>query len=54
MQHFWSYYNVMFGEDGALTRLEKALIGIAVARSKQCILHRLVYQHARRFRGETR
>jgi alkylhydroperoxidase/carboxymuconolactone decarboxylase family protein len=36
MQHFWSYYNAVFGEDGALTRREKALIGLAVAHSKQC------------------
>lgn len=36
MQHFWSYYNGVFGQDGALTKREKALIGLAVAHSKQC------------------
>ena len=36
MNKFWAYYNGVFGEDGALTRREKALIGLAVAHSKQC------------------
>ncbi len=36
MQGFWSYYNSVFGQDGALTKREKALIGLAVAHSKQC------------------
>ncbi len=36
MQGFWSYYNDVFGHDGALTKREKALIGLAVAHSKQC------------------
>ncbi|HMG25712.1 MAG TPA: hypothetical protein VKH36_02745 [Acidimicrobiia bacterium] len=35
MNRFWAYYNGVFGEDGALTRREKALIGLAVAHSKQ-------------------
>lgn len=36
MQQFWSYYNGVFGADTALTKREKALIGLAVAHSKQC------------------
>jgi alkylhydroperoxidase/carboxymuconolactone decarboxylase family protein len=36
MNKFWAYYNAVFAEDGALTRREKALIGLAVAHSKQC------------------
>jgi alkylhydroperoxidase/carboxymuconolactone decarboxylase family protein len=36
MDKFWAYYNGVFGQDGALTRREKALIGLAVAHSKQC------------------
>ncbi|MGH9078281.1 MAG: arsenosugar biosynthesis-associated peroxidase-like protein [Acidimicrobiales bacterium] len=36
MGRFWSYYNDVFGQDGALTKREKALIGLAVAHSKQC------------------
>ena len=36
MQQFWSYYNGVFGKDTALTKREKALIGLAVAHSKQC------------------
>jgi alkylhydroperoxidase/carboxymuconolactone decarboxylase family protein len=36
MQKFWAYYNGVFAVDGALTRREKALIGLAVAHSKQC------------------
>ena len=36
MQRFFAYYTGVFGEDGALTRREKALIGLAVAHSKQC------------------
>lgn len=38
MRQFWSYYNGVFGTDTALTKREKALIGLAVAHSKQyCI-----------------
>lgn len=36
MQKFWAYYHGVFGQDGALTRREKALIGLAVAHSRQC------------------
>ena len=36
MQRFWSYYNGVFSGDSALTKREKALIGLAVAHSKQC------------------
>lgn len=36
MRRFWAYYNDVFGQDGALTKREKALIGLAVAHSKQC------------------
>ena len=36
MQKFWAYYQAATGEDGALTRREKALIGLAVAHAKQC------------------
>lgn len=35
-EKFFSYYNAATGEDGALTKREKALIGLAVAHSKQC------------------
>ncbi len=35
-QKFFDYYNTVTGEDGALTRREKALIALAVAHSKQC------------------
>src|SRR5262249_50988436 len=35
MNRFWAYYNGVFGEDGALTRREKALIGLAVGDLKQ-------------------
>lgn len=33
---FLAYYGAATGEDGALTRREKALIGLAVAHAKQC------------------
>lgn len=33
---FLAYYSAATGEDGALTRREKALIGLAVAHAKQC------------------
>lgn len=33
---FFDYYNAATGTDGALTKREKALIGLAVAHSKQC------------------
>ncbi len=36
MDKFWAYYNATFGVDGALTKREKSLIGLAVAHSKQC------------------
>ncbi len=36
MAKFWAYYNAATGEDGALTKREKALIALAVAHSKQC------------------
>jgi alkylhydroperoxidase/carboxymuconolactone decarboxylase family protein len=36
MDRFWAYYNATFAQDGALTVREKALIGLAVAHSKQC------------------
>ena len=36
MNRFFAYYNKVTGEDGALTKREKALIALAVAHSKQC------------------
>ena len=36
MDKFWAYYNAVTGQDGALSKREKALIALAVARSKQC------------------
>lgn len=36
MQKFWDYYLGVFGQNSALTKREKALIGLAVAHSKQC------------------
>lgn len=36
MDKFFNYYNSVLGEDGALTKREKALIELAVAHSKQC------------------
>ena len=36
MDKFFNYYNSVLGEDGALTKREKALIALAVAHSKQC------------------
>ncbi|WP_394837001.1 arsenosugar biosynthesis-associated peroxidase-like protein [Pendulispora rubella] len=36
MDKFFAYYNAVTGEDGALTKREKALIALAVAHSKQC------------------
>lgn len=36
MDKFFEYYNSVTGEDGALTKREKALIALAVAHSKQC------------------
>ena len=36
MDGFFAYYNAVIGEDGALTKREKALIALAVAHSKQC------------------
>ena len=36
MDKFFSYYNSVLSEDGALTKREKALIALAVAHSKQC------------------
>ncbi|HXZ24838.1 MAG TPA: arsenosugar biosynthesis-associated peroxidase-like protein [Nitrospiria bacterium] len=36
MKKFFDYYNEATGVDGALTKREKALIGLAVAHTKQC------------------
>lgn len=36
MDKFFEYYNKVTGEDGALTKREKALIALAVAHAKQC------------------
>ncbi|MDQ6783117.1 MAG: arsenosugar biosynthesis-associated peroxidase-like protein [Actinomycetota bacterium] len=36
MAKFWAYYNAATGENGALTKREKALIALAVAHTKQC------------------
>jgi len=36
MDQFFSYYNKVTGEDGSLTRREKALIALAVSHSRQC------------------
>lgn len=36
MDMFFTYYNKVTGEDGALTKREKALIGLAVSHAKQC------------------
>lgn len=33
---FFAYYTAATGEDGALTKREKALIALALAHSKQC------------------
>src|ERR1051326_9097893 len=35
-EKFFDYYNSVTGQDGALTRREKALIARAVAHSEQC------------------
>ncbi len=36
MKKFFDYYNAATGEDGALTKREKALIALAVAHVKHC------------------
>ena len=36
MDKFFNYYNTVTGEDGSLTKKEKALIALAVATAKQC------------------
>jgi alkylhydroperoxidase/carboxymuconolactone decarboxylase family protein len=36
MDKFFAYYTSVTGEDGALSKREKALIALAVAHSKQC------------------
>ncbi len=36
MEKFFSYYNAVVGQDGALTKREKALIALAVSHVKQC------------------
>ena len=36
MDAFFSYYNKVVGEDGALSKREKALIALAVSHVKQC------------------
>lgn len=36
MKKFFAYYGAVTGEDGALSKREKALIALAVAHAKQC------------------
>ena len=36
MDKFFEYYNLVTGQDGALTKREKSLIALAVAHAKQC------------------
>jgi alkylhydroperoxidase/carboxymuconolactone decarboxylase family protein len=36
MEKFFAYYNAVVGQDGALTKREKALIALAVSHVKQC------------------
>jgi alkylhydroperoxidase/carboxymuconolactone decarboxylase family protein len=36
MDKFFDYYNAVTGEDGALTKREKALIALAISHFKQC------------------
>ena len=36
MEKFFSYYNTVTGQDGALTKREKALIALAVAHAQKC------------------
>jgi alkylhydroperoxidase/carboxymuconolactone decarboxylase family protein len=36
MQKFFEYYGAVTGQDGALSKREKALIALALAHSKQC------------------
>ncbi len=36
MKKFFEYYNAVTGEEGSLTKREKALIALAIAHSKQC------------------
>ncbi|RME01418.1 MAG: 4-carboxymuconolactone decarboxylase [Calditrichaeota bacterium] len=36
MKKFFDYYNTVVGQDGALSKREKALIALAVAHSRQC------------------
>lgn len=36
MEKFFAYYNAVIGEDGALSKREKALIALAVAHAEQC------------------
>jgi alkylhydroperoxidase/carboxymuconolactone decarboxylase family protein len=36
MEAFFAYYTKATGEDGALTKREKALIALAMAHAKQC------------------
>lgn len=36
MDKFFEYYNGVVGEDGALTKREKALIALAISHFKQC------------------
>jgi alkylhydroperoxidase/carboxymuconolactone decarboxylase family protein len=35
-EKFFDYYNTVMGQDGALTKREKALIALAVAHTEQC------------------
>jgi alkylhydroperoxidase/carboxymuconolactone decarboxylase family protein len=36
MDKFFAYYNAVLGQDGALSKREKALIALAVSHVKQC------------------
>lgn len=36
MEKFFNYYNAATGEEGALTKREKALIALAVAHTRRC------------------
>ena len=45
MNKFWTYYNGVFGEDGALTRREDAHRAGRGALEAVSVLHRLVHEH---------
>ncbi len=36
MEKFFAYYNAVVGEEGALSKREKALIALAISHYKQC------------------